>query len=69
MVFSLALALMSWDGANQVSWVGLENFKNLLDDSTFKIALKNTFWYVGGTVPLTMICSLGLAVCHRNIRG
>jgi len=70
MVFSLALALMSWDGANQVSWVGLENFKNLLDDSTFKIALKNTFWYVGGTVPLTMICSLGLAVLlNQPIRG
>lgn len=70
MVFSLGLALMSWDGANQVSWVGLENFKNLLDDSTFKIALKNTFWYVGGTVPLTMICSLGLAVLlNQPIRG
>lgn len=70
MVFSLALALMSWDGANQVSWVGLENFKKLLDDSTFKIALKNTFWYVGGTVPLTMICSLGLAVLlNQPIRG
>jgi len=70
MVFSLGLALMSWDGANQVSWVGLDNFKSLLDDSTFKIALKNTLWYVGGTVPLTMACSLGLAVLlNQPIRG
>lgn len=70
MVFSLGLALMSWDGANQVSWVGLDNFKNLLDDSTFKIALKNTLWYVGGTVPLTLVCSLGLAVLlNQPIRG
>lgn len=70
MGFSLALALMSWDGANQVSWVGLDNFKSLLDDSTFKIALKNTLWYVGGTVPLTMVCSLGLAVLlNQPIRG
>lgn len=70
MGFSLTLALMSWDGANQVSWVGLDNFKSLVDDSTFKIALKNTLWYVGGTVPLTMICSLGLAVLlNQPIRG
>lgn len=70
MVFSLVLALMSWDGANEVSWVGLQNFKDLLDDSTFKISLKNTLWYVGGTVPLTLICSLGLAVLlNQPIRG
>src|SRR5512147_1617079 len=58
MVFSLGLAFMSWDGANQISWVGLDNFRKLADDSTFNIALKNTLWYVGGTVPLTMACSL-----------
>ncbi|WP_349258541.1 carbohydrate ABC transporter permease [Aggregatilinea sp.] len=70
MVFSLGLALMNWDGANQVSWVGLQNFKDLLHDSTFKISLENTLWYVGGTVPLTMICSLGLAVLlNQPIRG
>jgi multiple sugar transport system permease protein len=69
-VFSLGLAFMSWDGANEIHWVGLNNFKELADDDTFKIALKNTFWYVGGTVPLTMICSLGLAVLlNQPIRG
>ncbi len=70
MVFSLGLALTSWDGANQVSWVGLQNFKDLLDDSTFRISLENTLWYVGGTVPLTMVCALGLAVLlNQPIRG
>lgn len=69
-VFSLGLAFMSWDGANEINWVGLQNFRELSDDTTFNIALKNTFWYVGGTVPLTMICSLGLAVLlNQPIRG
>jgi len=63
MVFSLGLSFMSWDGANQISWVGLDNFRRLMDDSTFEIALKNTIWYVIGTVPSTMICALLLAVC------
>jgi multiple sugar transport system permease protein len=70
MVFSLGLAFTSWDGANQISWVGLDNFRKLSDDNTFNIALKNTLWYVTGTVPLTMACSLGLAVLlNQPIRG
>ena len=69
-VFSLGLAFMNWDGANQISWAGLDNFKALREDTTFNIALKNTFWYVGGTVPLTMAASLGLAVLlNQPIRG
>jgi len=61
-VFSLALALMNWDGANEVTWAGLDNFKKLFDDTTFRISLFNTFYYVIGTVPLTMAASLGLAL-------
>jgi len=69
-VFSLGLAFMNWDGANQISWAGLDNFRELFDDDTFSISLKNTLWYVGGTVPLTMVCSLGLAVLlNQPIRG
>lgn len=62
MAFSLALAFMHWDGANQMSWAGLENFQQLLKDETFKISMKNTLYYVAGTVPLTMLASLGLAL-------
>ncbi len=70
MLFSMALAFMSWDGANEVSWAGLQNFRELLDDDTFIIALKNTFVYVGGTVPLTMVASLGLAILlNQPLKG
>jgi multiple sugar transport system permease protein len=62
MVFSLGLAFMNWDGANVVTWAGLENFRELLDDETFRIALTNTFYYVIGTVPPTMVVALGLAL-------
>ena len=70
MVFSLALALLHWDGANVVSWAGLDNFKQLFQDTTFRIALFNTFYYVIGTVPLTMVASLGLALLlNQPLRG
>jgi multiple sugar transport system permease protein len=70
MVFSLVLAFLNWDGANEVTWAGLDNFKQLLRDTTFRIALKNTFYYVLGTVPLTLIASLGLAMLlNQPLRG
>ena len=70
MVFSLALALMNWDGANEVTWAGLENFKRLFTDTTFRISLFNTFFYVIGTVPPTMVAALGLALLlNQPLRG
>jgi multiple sugar transport system permease protein len=70
MAFSLVLALLHWDGANEISWAGLDNFRQLLDDETFRISLFNTFYYVIGTVPLTMMASLGLALLlNKPLRG
>lgn len=61
-IFSLVLAFMNWDGSNKISWAGLDNFIRLTRDTTFKIALFNTLYYVIGTVPLTMAAALGLAM-------
>ena len=69
-VFSLGLALMNWDGANVVTWAGLDNFKKLFSDTTFRISLFNTFYYVIGTVPPTMAAALGLALLlNQRLRG
>lgn len=61
-VFAFALAFMNWDGSNPVQWTGFSNFLRLKDDIFFKAALKNTIIYCIGTVPLTMIASLALAI-------
>jgi multiple sugar transport system permease protein len=70
MVFSLLLAFMNWDGAGAITWAGLDNFRRMFRDTTFRIALVNTFYYVLGTVPLTMAASLGLALLlNQPLRG
>jgi multiple sugar transport system permease protein len=70
MAFSLALAFMNWDGANVVTFAGLDNFRQLIHDETFRIALVNTFYYVAGTVPPTMAAALGLALLlNQRLRG
>lgn len=61
-VFAFALAFMEWDGSNEITFVGIKNFLRLADDTFFFAAFKNTIIYVIGTVPLTMIASLALAI-------
>lgn len=69
-VFAFVLAFMNWDGSNEITFVGLENFRKLPSDTFFIAALKNTLIYVVGTVPLTMIASLALAiVLNQKIRA
>lgn len=70
MVFALALAFMKWDGSNPIELVGLSNFTKMINDTFFIAALKNTAIYCFGTVPLTMIASLALAILlNQKIRG
>lgn len=61
-VFAFLLAFMEWDGSNPIKWVGIDNFTKLAGDKFFLAALKNTTIYCIGTVPLTMIASLALAI-------
>lgn len=61
-VFAFALAFLNWDGSNPITFAGLDNFRQLGGDIFFKAALKNTVIYCIGTVPLTMIASLALAI-------
>lgn len=70
MIFAIGLAFCSWDGVHPIEFVGLQNFFELLGDKTFKVSFVNTLVYAVGTVPLTLVCSLGLAVLlNQNIKG
>lgn len=62
MIFAFALAFLHWDGANPITFAGLDNFKHLFEDETFKISIINTVYYSVGTVPLTLVASLGIAI-------
>ncbi len=69
-IFAFILSFLNWDGANDITWAGLDNFKRLFTDSTFKIALWNTVYYSILTVPLTLVAALGIAVLlNKKIAG
>ena len=61
-IFAFALAFMHWDGSNPIEFAGLANFFELFRDRAFQAAFWNTIIYTVFSVPLTMACSLGLAM-------
>ncbi len=61
-VFAFILAFLHWDGSNPIEFAGLENFWKLFDDRAFKAAFWNTIVFTVFVVPLTLACSLGLAI-------
>ena len=69
-VCAFALAFLEWDGTNPFQVVGVENFQRRANDTMFWATLKNTIIYCIGTVPLTMIASLALAIIlNQKIKG
>ncbi len=67
---AFVLSVMEWDTANPALFVGLKNYTRLLRDEAFRISFWNTVVYTLGTVPLTMVCSLAVAmVLNRGIAG
>ena len=69
-IFAFLLTFLKWNGSSPIEWAGLSNIKKLFTDPFFKDALVNTIVYCAGTVPLTMIFSLLLAVAlNKKIFG
>ncbi len=68
--FTLVLSLFDWNAGDQFSFVGIKNYVRMIHNSTFKISFWNTIYYAIGTVPVTMVISLGLAkLLNAPIKG
>ena len=54
------------NGLKGMQWIGVKNYANLFKDKTFVAAIKNTFVYTFGSVPLSVGLSLVLAYVLNN---
>ncbi|GAA3406106.1 sugar ABC transporter permease [Paenibacillus hodogayensis] len=70
-VYTLFLSFHEWDMISpDRTFVGLDNFRQLLHDETFWTVLKNTVRYVLMTLPVSMAIGLTLALLTESlIRG
>ena len=64
------LSFTEWDLFGAPRWVGLDNYRRLMDDEIFWKALWNTVYYTGFRVPLSLFFSLIVALLmNLKIRG
>ena len=56
------LSLTDYDVINDPRFVGLDNFKQLLEDPKVSLALRNTFVFTAMVVPAQVLVALGLAL-------
>jgi multiple sugar transport system permease protein len=69
-IASLVLSFAEWDLLTPARWINLDNYAALLSSPDFWDALKHTFFFIGGYLPLVLALGLGLALLmNRNIRG
>lgn len=69
MIVSLYLSFCRYNILTPAQWIGLENFRNIFkEDPRFWQALKVTFTYVVGAVPLRLFFALFLAILFSQKR-
>jgi cellobiose transport system permease protein len=68
-LFSLFLAFHRWDGLGEMQYVGLQQFRFLLEDSTFWLSMRNTFviWFIS-TVPMLFVALVIAAMLNSTVR-
>ncbi len=44
------------------AWVGLDNYRNMVEDPVFWQVLGNNFWYTLATIPLSIVLAMLMAV-------
>lgn len=70
MVSSFYLSFTEYNILSPAQWVGVDNYKRMVDDARYITSLKVTFTYVFTSVPLKLICALLVALLlNKGIRG
>jgi len=75
-IYGIYASFTKWNLIGDPTWIGLDNYKTILfnDNSTFHSqffnGMKNTFIFVGATVPLMVAIPLTIAVAleHKDVR-
>ncbi len=67
---SFLMSFTSWDIVSHPEWIWLDNYVNLWHSELFWQVFRNTIWFVVLAVPLSVVCSLALALLVNNgVRG
>lgn len=70
MIWSFVLSFYKWNGISPKTFVGLQNYKSILQDAMFWDSMLNTLWYLLANLvfilPLAVL--LGQLLCSKALR-
>jgi multiple sugar transport system permease protein len=64
--YSLRLGFTEYSGFGEPVWVGLDNYREMWDDSLFWTSLWNTLYYTGLSIPIGMVVAMLLALAMNR---
>ncbi|WP_187994505.1 carbohydrate ABC transporter permease [Schaalia sp. JY-X159] len=68
--FTVFASLTDWNGLNRMNFIGLDNYKELVNDRTFWIALRNNLVFMVATIFIQAVLGLLVAVlCADRLPG
>jgi multiple sugar transport system permease protein len=63
LLFAFFLTFHEWSAIQPYKpYVGLDNYREMIHDKDYRQSIVNTVYYTGGSVPLSMLVGLGLAL-------
>ncbi len=65
-IYTLRLSFFSWDGFNEQTFVGLENYRAIFQDSNLRISMMNTLIWVVCSLVINLAIPLLLAILIVN---
>lgn len=67
-LITIGLAFTEYNAIKEPTWIGLDNFKHLQHDRTFKLSMLNSLVFIAAAVPLRIIGALLLAMLLKKWR-
>src|SRR4051794_3142370 len=65
-IYTLRISFTQYTGFGEPVWVGLGNYRDLLNDQLFWKSLYNTLYYTALAVPLGVVVAMGLALAMNQ---
>ena len=63
------LSFTDFKGIGEAKWIGLDNYRQLLNDPVLERSMTNTLYWVVGTLVLPVGLGLLIAVASYDVRG
>src|SRR4051794_19164153 len=65
-IYTLRISFTQYTGFGEPKWIGLDNYRNLLNDDLFWTSLYNTLFYTALAVPIGAVVAMGLALAMNQ---